>query len=265
MASRRGASYSDDEIDCLLELVRKFLPIGQEEWKLIEHSAQWPQTGRCFSSLRNKFNLLANSRMPTGQAYCPPNVVEAKRILEEIKKQAEIDTFAAVDEAIATEPNEVGNVGAPVPNAVPNAHLPVPSVNVPTSASNESSSTVSSVPAVSPRLQRVGWNEKKCVKEKDVKKGRKEMLRNACSETCLWPFLLKDKIVKEIKRKNEYVIYFFNEYVIYFFNLYTYVLQIYSDELLHSMSTVPSPIRSSSIVLTLEIFFKVYCEDFIFS
>ena len=85
------------KVDCLLELVRKFLPIGQEEWIIVEqkhkHSEQWPQTGRCFSSLRKKFNTFANSRMPTGQAYCPPHVIEAKRILEEIKKQAEIDTF----------------------------------------------------------------------------------------------------------------------------------------------------------------------------
>ena len=92
-ASKRGLSYSDDEIRTLLDIVGKILPIGQEEWKAVEtqHNIDWAQTGHCFQSLRKKFNSFANARMPTGDACCPPHVVEAKRILEEIKKEAEIE------------------------------------------------------------------------------------------------------------------------------------------------------------------------------
>jgi len=94
-ASKRGLSYSDDEIRTLLDIVGKILPIGQEEWKAVEtqHNIDWAQTGRCFQSLRKKFNSFANARMPTGDAYCPPHIVEAKRILEEIKKEAEIEMY----------------------------------------------------------------------------------------------------------------------------------------------------------------------------
>ena len=122
--------------------------------------------------------------MPTGQAYCPPHIVEAERILEEIKKQAEIDTFEAVEAVVeeGTEPNEgvpspvrndhiegtpVRNANVPVRNAnvpflpvtfpnVPfqNANVPFPPVTFPTSQTNE-------IPAVSPRLQRVSNPRKK--------------------------------------------------------------------------------------------------------
>jgi len=45
--------------------------------------------------LRKKFDSFADARMPTGDTCCPPHVVKAKRILEEIKKEAEIEMHEA--------------------------------------------------------------------------------------------------------------------------------------------------------------------------
>ena len=113
-ASKRGLSYSDNEIRTLLDIVGKILPIGQEEWKAVEtqHNIDWAQTGRCFQSLRKKFNSFADARMPTGDACCPPHVAEAKRILEEIKKEVEIKMCEAELEEPA-EAIEGDTVSAP--------------------------------------------------------------------------------------------------------------------------------------------------------
>jgi hypothetical protein len=115
MTSKRGLSYSDDEIRTLLDIVGKILPIGQEEWKAVEtqHNIDWAQTGRCFQSLRKKFNSFADARMPTGDAHCPPHVAEAKRILEEIKKEAEIEMHEAEFEEPAEEAIDRDTVSAP--------------------------------------------------------------------------------------------------------------------------------------------------------
>ena len=160
-STKRGSNYSQEEITFLLATVRKHLPIGQEEWKIIahEHSEQFPLADRCFTSLRKKFNTFANARMPTGQPHCPPHIIEAKRILEAIKDEADIETFNnAVIAQVPAENNEAENAEAA-------ADVPVEAIDVPEEQSNTSasSSTASSVPAplVSPRLQRISTPRKK--------------------------------------------------------------------------------------------------------
>ena len=145
--------------------VRKHLPIGQEEWKIIahEHSEQFPLAERCFTSLRKKFNSFANARIPTGQPHCPLHIIEAKRILEAIKHEEDIETFNNTD--IPPVPTET-NVAA---NEEVAGDVPLETVDVPEEQSNTSttSSTASSVPAqvVSPRLQRISTPRKKRSRE----------------------------------------------------------------------------------------------------
>ena len=162
-ATKRGSNYSQEEITFLLATVRKHLPIGQEEWKIVaqEHSEQFPLAERCFTSLRKKFNSFANARMPTGQPHCPPHIIEAKRILEAIKDEADIETFNnAVIAQVPAENNETENAGAA-------ADVPVDAIDIPEEQSNTSSSSSSSTapsapaPGISPRLQRISTPRKK--------------------------------------------------------------------------------------------------------
>jgi len=168
-STKRGSNYSQEEITFLLATVRKHLPIGQEEWKIIahEHNEQFPFVDRCFTSLRKKFNSFANARMPTGQPHCPPNIIEAKRILESIKDQADIETFNnTLIAEVPTENDESKNskvtinndkkVAADVPNEGNDA-------TEEQSNTSTSSSTASIVPTqlVSPRLQRISMPRKK--------------------------------------------------------------------------------------------------------
>ena len=160
-ATKRGSNYSQEEITFLLATVRKHLPIGQEEWKIVaqEHSEQFPLAERCFTSLRKKFNSFANARMPTGQPHCPPHIIEAKRILEAIKDEADIETFNNAVIAQVPAANDEAE------NADVAADVPVVDIDVPEEEWNTSASlsTASSVPAqlVSPRLQRISTPRKK--------------------------------------------------------------------------------------------------------
>jgi len=153
-----------------LATVRKHLPIGQEEWKIVahKHSEQFPLAERCFTSLRKKFNSFANARMPTGQPHCPPNIIEAKRITEAIKDEADIETFNnTVIAQLPAENNDSKNAKVAAneaKNTEVAADVPVEGIDVPEEQSNTSasSSTASSVPAplVSPRLQRISTPRK---------------------------------------------------------------------------------------------------------
>ena len=91
----RGANYSNEEVEFLLSCVRSRLPIGPEEWKLVEndHKEKFPEVERSYGSLRKKFNSYANAKIQTGNPHCPPEVREAKRIVELIKDDADIITF----------------------------------------------------------------------------------------------------------------------------------------------------------------------------
>ena len=99
-AKKRGPSYSHDEVTTLLGVIRQHLPIGLEEWEAVlrEHIETWPESGRDTTSIRRKFNQLANKKVPTGDPRCPPQVKEAKRILYLIKQKADVEDFDSEDE-----------------------------------------------------------------------------------------------------------------------------------------------------------------------
>ena len=99
-AKKRGPSYSNEEVKSLLGVIRRHLPIGPDEWEgvLVEHLESWPDTVRDVTSIRRKFSQLHNKKIPTGDPRCPPLVKEAKRIVYEIKQQAEAEEFESSDD-----------------------------------------------------------------------------------------------------------------------------------------------------------------------
>ena len=163
----RGANYSDDEVHFLLSSVRSRLPIGPEEWKLVEndHKEKFPEVERSYGSLRKKFNSYANARIETGSPNCPPEVREAKRIVELIKQDADIIAFNNASNDLhedieATAPHNEGTAPR-VSEENENENV----VNPPDTSTTREANTATSTPTVSsgnssnhvitPRLERV--------------------------------------------------------------------------------------------------------------
>jgi hypothetical protein len=158
-SKRRGKTYTPQEQQCLLNIVRRIRAIVQDEWEAVttEHLQTWPDCGRDYLSIRRKFNQLANRPNPTGDPHCPEEVREAKEILQLIKDRADIENFSDEEEkVVAGVPSEGDNRLSPptvATNATANAAESGSSVNV------GATGTVASV--VSPRLQRVSHSRKR--------------------------------------------------------------------------------------------------------
>lgn len=89
---KRGVGFNANEISILLDAVEEYLPIGQNDWEMVErmHSCYYPQSGRTKESLKRKFIQLYLTKIPTGDPKCPDDVRRAKHLLEEIKKRSDL-------------------------------------------------------------------------------------------------------------------------------------------------------------------------------
>ncbi|KAG6824838.1 hypothetical protein H0H92_005661 [Tricholoma furcatifolium] len=90
----RGAgNYQADDVSMLLDMVEQELPLGQKGWTNISrrynkwaHRNKRPE--RTLKSLETKYKQLVKTTMPTGDAYCPPEVKRAHGIEELINERA---------------------------------------------------------------------------------------------------------------------------------------------------------------------------------
>lgn len=106
MAKLTGSTnYKFTEVQRLLSLVAKFLPLGKDEWERLAsmyNSNRGRGIGeRDYESLRRKFKMLYSIRKPTGVADMPPHVKEAKQLKQSIDDKAsveEMDDGADVDD-----------------------------------------------------------------------------------------------------------------------------------------------------------------------
>jgi hypothetical protein len=89
---KRGGGFSHREIDSLLDVIEGILPLGLDEWEAVErqHNSMYPDFGRTYDALRQKFAKLYLKETPTGDPHCPPEVKRAKIIYEEIKQKADL-------------------------------------------------------------------------------------------------------------------------------------------------------------------------------
>ncbi|KUF88791.1 UDP-sugar-dependent glycosyltransferase 52 [Phytophthora nicotianae] len=98
------------DIDRMLCLVEKVLPLGKDEWERLAASfnASKPRGApeREFESLRRKFKQLYSTRKPTGVATMPPHIQRAKEAKQAIDDKAnvvELDDDADEDQPIAPD------------------------------------------------------------------------------------------------------------------------------------------------------------------
>ena len=92
MPPKRGLGFSFEEVQFLLDSIESILPVGGIQWDAVtfEHERQFPELRRTKEALRRKFAALYNKQMPTGDPNIPLDVLRAKRINQEIIKNAEV-------------------------------------------------------------------------------------------------------------------------------------------------------------------------------
>ncbi|KAE8908733.1 hypothetical protein PF005_g20465 [Phytophthora fragariae] len=92
--SGRGKGFTTRQVDRMLAFVETFLPLGTAQCDGVQYAfnrnipAEWPQ--RDPESLRRKFFALKNTRKPTGDATCPPEVRRAKAIYRDIEGKCSV-------------------------------------------------------------------------------------------------------------------------------------------------------------------------------
>lgn len=92
MPPKRGPGFSFEEVQFLLDSIESILPVGGIQWDAVtsEHERQFPELRRTKEALKRKFAALYNIKMPTGDPNIPLDVLRAKRINQEIIKNAEV-------------------------------------------------------------------------------------------------------------------------------------------------------------------------------
>jgi hypothetical protein len=83
----RGPAFTDYEINNFLDIMGDDMPIGPLEWALVvdRHKVLFGNKNRDMLSLRHKFNALAGTTPPTGDAVIPPLVQKVKDAQRAIK------------------------------------------------------------------------------------------------------------------------------------------------------------------------------------
>jgi hypothetical protein len=79
---KRGTGFSVEEINSLLDTIKEYLPIGMNQWEMVErvHALHYPEHKRTRESLKRKFTLLYLTKAPTGDPTIPAEVLRAKEI-----------------------------------------------------------------------------------------------------------------------------------------------------------------------------------------
>ncbi|EGZ21322.1 hypothetical protein PHYSODRAFT_489553, partial [Phytophthora sojae] len=98
-------NYSTADVDRLLTLVEKMLPLGRDEWERLAmtYNANRPRGSpeRDFESLRRKFKVLHSTRKPAGVQEIPPLIkkaMEVKRAIDDKANVVEMDDEADNDQ-----------------------------------------------------------------------------------------------------------------------------------------------------------------------
>jgi len=87
----KGGSFNKAELDNLLDVIEKILPIGKVDWEKVEsmHSENVPEEReRSLTKIRNQHNTPCAKKPPAGDPDCPPHVRRAKRLSYKIRDRA---------------------------------------------------------------------------------------------------------------------------------------------------------------------------------
>ncbi|KAJ7224204.1 hypothetical protein GGX14DRAFT_350570, partial [Mycena pura] len=88
-----SANFRKDDVGRILSIVKRHQPMGGRGWeKVTKEYNMWAvkhsRPEREWKSLKNKFDSLVKTTKPTGDAECPPEVKEAKRIDQMISSKS---------------------------------------------------------------------------------------------------------------------------------------------------------------------------------
>lgn len=96
----RGANFSSAEVLCLLQICRQKLPLGQEEWVVVQnlYNRNAPAgRKRSAESIKDKFKALKNKLKPTGSGEIPYEIQEAKEIGKLMESRQVVVTFDSTE------------------------------------------------------------------------------------------------------------------------------------------------------------------------
>ncbi|PXF45818.1 hypothetical protein BWQ96_04430 [Gracilariopsis chorda] len=88
----RGATFTEPELNSLLEALETNLPVGSEEWEAVIglHKAKFPNENRTPDSLRRKYASLYHRNAPTGDPRIPETVLRAKKIKRDMTERVDL-------------------------------------------------------------------------------------------------------------------------------------------------------------------------------
>jgi hypothetical protein len=88
----RGVGFPVDEINVMLDCIDDILPIGMNEWEMVErrHHQVYQGVFRSKESLKRKFRTLCVMKIPTGDPNCPAEVRRAKHLYELIQRKSDL-------------------------------------------------------------------------------------------------------------------------------------------------------------------------------
>ena len=97
---QRGGQFDTKELKSLFNTIEKILPIGLREWEVVldQHNKVWSAKEREVRGLRQKFNRLNGSKLPTGDPNCPWDVRWAKQLKKKIDEKADSNLLNDVSE-----------------------------------------------------------------------------------------------------------------------------------------------------------------------
>ncbi|KUF88740.1 hypothetical protein AM587_10011880 [Phytophthora nicotianae] len=112
MGKQSGSSnYKMAEVDRLLQLVEKYLPLGKDEWERLtnDYNATRPRSWneRDTDSIRRKFKAMYGARKPSGKGNIPPHIDRAKELKRAVDQKASvIEMDDCADEDSDDEPDQ---------------------------------------------------------------------------------------------------------------------------------------------------------------
>ena len=98
---QRGGQFDNKELKSFFNTMEEVLPIGLREWEVVleRHNKEWSKKEREVRGLRQKFNRLNSSKLPTGDPNCPWDVKWAKQLKRRIDEKADSNLLNDVSEA----------------------------------------------------------------------------------------------------------------------------------------------------------------------
>ena len=86
-AKARGGNFSQQETECMLDLVEELKPLSLAEWNVVaeRHIKYFPDCLQDGDSLRRKFNTLYKKKPGTGNPHIPWDAKREKEVKEVLK------------------------------------------------------------------------------------------------------------------------------------------------------------------------------------